>query len=126
MILVGLSTFWGLKRGGLLYSEDAFCAGGDADRVVDAEAGDGKDVVRVLGAAEEFDEGFFVRRDVVVCEPVLEFLFAGSAKGLDPVTGFPAAENQLSVNLVRIHNKFTFRLFNLLSPIPHLFFNLEV
>lgn len=104
---------------------NAFSVASNADRVVYAEAGDGEDVVRVPGAAEELDERLLVRGDVVVREPVLKFLLARCAQRLNPVTGFPAAEYQLSVKLIRIHNQLTLRLFHILCPIPNLFFNLE-
>ena len=98
--------------------KDAFCAGGDADGVVDAPAGDGKDVVRVPGAAEELDEGFIVCRDVVVREPVLKLLLAGSSQRLDPIARLPRAELQHPVKFVCIQNQLTLRLFNVLCPIP--------
>ena len=98
---------------------------GDADAVVYAPPGDGHYVVRLIGLFVQLYEGFFIGRNVMVREPVLQFFLPRSPQRPDPVSRFPRAFHQFP-GLVGIQNQHPRRLFHLLAPIPNLFFHLKL
>ena len=91
--------------------------GRNAHAVVDAIGNYCQNMVRIFGRFQQWHEGLFVGRNVVVREPVLHLFAARCAQGTDPIACFPMAFHHC-LGGIGIQNECSLGLFHRLRSVP--------